>query len=128
MERRAAPWPSSAASATGWVIAVGFGICAALFIDGFTRSLSAPGAARGAGMLLMLIAFFLLLPAATLAGWCPRIARIGWVTGAACALTVVLRVDTPSLTGLLVTLAAAGYAVGAPIRAGGEALATDSGD
>jgi hypothetical protein len=125
-QRRTAP---RAASATGWAIAIGYGVCAALFIDGFARSLAAPGATRGAGMLLMLVTFFLLLPAATLASWYPRIARIGWTTGATCALAVVILVDTPSLAGLLVTLAVAGYAVGAPIQADdGEAMAIEAED
>jgi hypothetical protein len=86
-----------------WTGAIGYAVCAALFIDGFWRSLAPPGEERGAGMLLMLIAFFVLLPAAAVATWYPRTARVGWIIGAAAAAAVVLLVDTPSVGGLLAT-------------------------
>lgn len=110
--RIALPRPQSMA---GLVIAIGFGLCATLFVTGFGYSLSAPDAGRGTGMLLMLISFFLLLPAATLANWFPRAARLGWVIGAISALAVVLWIDTPSPPGLFVIAAVLGYALGAPI-------------
>jgi hypothetical protein len=87
-DARGAPWPA-------------FGASAFVFVDGFLRSLGGPeDGQRGAGMLLMLVAFFVLLPAASLAPWHPRASRATWWSGALAGLAVVTTVATPTATGL----------------------------
>jgi hypothetical protein len=96
--RRVAAWPA-------------FTACAGVFVAGFLDSLSPPAdPARGAGMLSMLTAFFLLLPSASVLGWYPRAALALWWLGTLGAFAVALGVAAPSTTGgiaLLLTITVA---------------------
>ncbi|OON62055.1 hypothetical protein B0920_00740 [Massilia sp. KIM] len=91
-----------------------FGIAGALLVEAFRLAHLGQDALRGAGMVGMVIAFFLLLPGATLATWLPRTAAL--LFGAASLLWALVALKAQLPQWWLAALLCGALAVGVGLR------------
>lgn len=108
-------WPRGAGMWLHLKQHAGFWLCSVLMVLFFALALTAKGdPQRGVGMLGMLLMFFIVLPAATLRAWMPRLA-CGLYTAAALGLfALALRSGLPQPLWSALTLLLLGW--GPPLR------------